>query len=571
MKKNHIFKGLQSVILAAAVALSVVPTSFIVSEPIVAEAATDSVKNSLNDNQKKLVAAYEYLDTRIMNNGIEVTSKNKLEQDSSLFYTMYYGSTEKTKYSAEDLKYARRAYIYSNPYELAGAMAQLKFVYLKGKDDKYTCYAYLQRTSDNDFQSEAKTLRSAVKKIMKNIDDDTNFVKELQCFNMVLDNSTNVKIDIDNRDLKNTAYGALIQHRASSQGYALAFSALLDEAEISNDILFNEYKCWSQVKIGSKWYETDLVACDKAKKGRIDYERFNTSQKKMKNYGLSRVNYCTKLRESTGKHSTTANKIQQYDEEMFKNSKNFTLGVKNADGTVTRSTLLSSETDVNLVPVFKDNSELIDCSKVLNSVVVTGPADSAFTVVTPWTPQTPFIALKKINPAGNRTLNVSIVYNDGTNGGLGSTIAFTVTLNDVDNNAGKYVYKVTGDDTVSLVKCTKKSIKNVTVPSAVVVNGKSYKVTKIENNAFKKCTKLETVMIGAFVTEIGSNAFSGKTKLVRVETLGTVLDKLGKDAFKSADTNTMFLLKSTSYSKYNKLVKKVKKAGGKKSVYKFRK
>ena len=566
MKNNRFIKGLQSVILAATVALTVVPTSLIVSEPIVAEAATDAVTESLNDTQKKIYSAYDYLDTRIMNEGIEITSKNRTEYDASLFYTMYTGASEKVKFSDDDLKYARRAYMYNNPYQLAAAMAQLKFVYLKTTDGKYACQAYLQRSSDNDYQAEAKKLRSAVKKIMKNIDEDTNFIMELQCFNMVLDNATNVKVAIDNKDLKNTAYGALIQHRASSQGYALAFAALLDECDISNDILFNEYKCWNQVKIGSKWYESDLVACDRAKKGTIDLERFNTSQKKMKNYGLSRVNYCQKLRESTGSHTTTKNRIQKYDQAMLKDSKNFSLGVRNADGSVTRSTLLSSETEVTLVPVFKYNSQLYDCSEAISSLTVATPSTgSAFEITSTWTPATPFITLKKVNPAGNRTLNASMTYEDG------STLSFSVTLSDVDNNAGSFVYKVTGDDSVSLVKCTKKSIKNVTIPSAVCVDGKSYKITKIEKNAFKKCTKLETVIIGAYVTEVGASAFSGKTKLIRVETVGTLLNKFGKDAFKAADSNTMFLLQSTSYNKYTKLVKKVKKAGGKKSVYKFRK
>ena len=571
MKDNRFIKGLQSVILAAAVAIAVVPTSLLVSEPVVAEAATDAVRESLNDTQKKIYNAYDYLDTRIMNEGIQITSKNKAEYDTALFYTMYTGASEKVKYADEDLKYARRAYVYNNPYQLAAAMAQLKFVYVKNSEGKYTCFAYLQRSSENDYQSETKALKSAVKKIMKNIDDDTNFVMELQCFNMVLDNATNVKIGIDNKDLKNTAYGALVQHRASSQGYALAFATLLDECEISNDILFNENKCWNQVKIGSKWYESDLVACDKAKKGRIDFERFNTSQKKMKSYGLSRTNYCQKLRSSTGTHSTTTSKIQKYDEAMFKDSHNFTLGVRNSDGSVTRSTLLSSETTVQIVPAFINNKQLYDCSVVLKSVTInTSPTESAFSW-TQWTPQTPVITLTKVNPAGSRTLSVTIVYDDGSNNGAGTPINFTATLNDVDNTTSNFVYKVTGEDTVSLVKCSKKSIKNVSIPSAVCVNGKSYKVTKIEQNAFKKCTKLETVMIGAYVTEIGANAFSGKTKLIRVETLGTQLNKLGKDAFKSANEYTMFLLKSTSYNKYNKLVKKVKKAGGKKSVYKFRK
>ncbi|WP_022763235.1 leucine-rich repeat protein [Butyrivibrio sp. AD3002] len=570
MKKNNsIRKRVQSVIIAAAIALTIIPGTFAIAKPITAQAATESIVNSLSENERKIYDAYQYLDTRIKEKDVEITAKNKSEFDSAGFYTMYTGAEERVKYSADDLKYARRAYIYSNPLEIAGAMAQIKFLTIKGKDNKYSCYAYLQKTGDNDYTGETKALKKAIKKIMKNIDEDTNFVMELQCFDMVINNTTYAKIAIDNKDLKNTAYGALVQHRASTQGYALAFAALLDELEINNDILFNSYRCWNQIKIGTKWYETDLVACDKSTKGTVDYTCFNTSQKKMKSYGLTRVDYCTKFRESKGSNSTTKSKLQKYSEEMFKDSKNFTLGVLNPDNSVTRTTLLSTEQTVTLVPVFIDNSSMLNCSMILKSLTITtNPEESAFTW-TQWTPKTPKITLTKNGPGASRVLSVVMIYDDGTN--EGTAISFNVNLVDQDNTTGSFIYKVIDDDNVSLVKCTKKTIKNVNIPSTVAVDGKSYKVSKIEANAFKKCSKLETVMIGANVKEIGANAFSGKTKLIRVETQGYVLNTLGKDAFKSADANTFFLLKATSYSKYNKLVKKVKKAGGSKAVYKFRK
>ncbi len=567
-KSFNVLQKLGTVILAAALAVTVVPTTFITSEPIVAKAANASaIRDSLNDAQKKIYDAYNYLDSKIMDQGVAISAENKAQFNASNFYTMFTGEAEKKKYSAEDLKFARRAYVYSNPLNIAGAMAELKLFYVKDKDEKYSCYAYLKRISDNNYTGEEKALKNAVNKIMSNIDtDDTNFVIEYQCFNMVLDNVTNVKVDIDNKDLKNTAYGALIQHRASSQGYALAFAALLDNAEISNDILFNGNKCWNQVKIGSKWYETDLVACDKAKKGYIDYERFNTSQSKMKSYGLTRVNYCTKLRESKGTHKETSNRIQKYDESLFKDSHNFGLGVLNADKTVTRTTMLSSEKTANFVPTFKDASQLYDCSLILKAVsITTKPEESAFTWVN-WTKEHPYIEITKNGAGQSRILNVTIVIDDIAN----TTVSFAATINDLDDTTGKFVYQITGEDTVAVSKYTKKNAKSIKIPSTVVVNGKDYKVTKINNNAFKSCKKLETVMLGANITEIGKNAFSGKTKLIRVETLGYNLTKLGKDAFKSADSNTLFLLKGTSRGAYNKLVKKVKKAGGKNSVFKYR-
>ncbi len=571
--KGKLRKSLQSIFLAAAVAVTVVPVSFVASEPITVEAASSAVKDALNESQKKIFDAYEYLDTRIMDKGVEVTSANKGQFESSNFYTMYTNSDEKKKYSNDDLKYARRAYIYSNPYEIAPAMAELKFVTVKNSSGKYSCFAYLRKTGDNDYSTEKKNLKSAVKRIMKNIDDDASvFTKELECFNMIIDNVTNVKVGIDNKDLKNTAYGALVTHRASSQGYALAFSLLLDECDVQNDILFNESKCWNQVKIG-KWYETNIPACDKAKKGKVNYDSFNVSQKTMKNNGYTRVNYCTKLRTSNGKHSDSNKKVAKYEEDQLYSASNYKLAVLNPDNTTTRTNLTVNEKVANVVPVFVLGSSLKNISSALKACIITLPADSAFAPIATadkWTVNHPYITLRKGGKGGNRNLTLTFVLDDGSNNGNGTQVTVNTSLNDENDTTGSYVYKVTGDDTAALVKCTKTKIKNVKVPSSVTIDGKVYKVTKIEKNAFKKCKKVETVMIGAYVTEIGNNAFSGKTKLIRVENQGFALDKFGKDAFKSANDDTFFLIKAPSYSKYKKIVKKIKKAGGKNSVYKYR-
>ena len=574
--KGKLCKSLQSVFLAAAVAVSVVPVSFVASEPITVEAATSAVEDALNANQKKIFNAYQYLDTRIKDANIEVTSANKAEFEASGFYTMYTGADEKKKFSNDDLRYARRAYIYSNPYEIAGAMAELKFVYIKNSEGKYSCFAYLKKTGDNDYSAEKKSLRKAVKQIINNIDvDEAAFTKELECFSKIIDNVTYAKnVGIDNKDLKNTAYGALVTHRASSQGYALAFSLLLDECDIQNDILFNEKRCWNQVKLGKQWYETDIPACDKVKKGTVTYNRFNVSRASMKNFDLTRVNYATKLRDSKGKHSDTNKKLQQYDEDVMYSGRNYTLAVLNSDNTTTRTTITSNEKTFNVVPAFVQGSLMTNISPVLKACVISLPEDSAFRLTSEadkWTPAHPYITLSRGGKGQNRAVSMAFTFDDGSNNGAGTTVNFNATLNDNDNSAdAKYVYKVTGDDTATLVKCNKVNARNITIPSTVTISGKAYKVTKIGNNAFKKCKKAETVMIGAYVTEVGKSAFSGKSKLVRVENQGFALDTFAKDAFKSANDNTLFLVKASSFGKYKKLVKRLKKVGGKNSVYKYR-
>ena len=95
-------------------------------------------------------------------------------------------------------------------------------------------------------------------------------------------------------------------------------------------------------------------------------------------------------------------------------------------------------------------------------------------------------------------------------------------------------YKVTKSDTrkgeVSYVNTTNK-LKTITIPKTVK-NGKfTYKVTAIENNAFKKNTKVTKIVISSNVTTIGASAFEGCTKLTNV-IIGKNVTKIGDKAFK---------------------------------------
>ena len=113
----------------------------------------------------------------------------------------------------------------------------------------------------------------------------------------------------------------------------------------------------------------------------------------------------------------------------------------------------------------------------------------------------------------------------------GNGIAIDNAKKGVKVTVGNYTYKITSvskkKSTVALVTVKanlKNKIKKVSVPKTVKIKslkGKnkgtySYKVTSISDNAFKKCSKLTNVTIGANVTTIGKNAFAGCAKLKKV-------------------------------------------------------
>ena len=79
-----------------------------------------------------------------------------------------------------------------------------------------------------------------------------------------------------------------------------------------------------------------------------------------------------------------------------------------------------------------------------------------------------------------------------------------------------YIYKVTGDDTVSVTGVTNKKKTSLSVKNTIKIGGKTYKITAIDANAFKNCKKAKKAIIGKNVTTIGNKAFYKCNKLSKI-------------------------------------------------------
>ena len=130
-------------------------------------------------------------------------------------------------------------------------------------------------------------------------------------------------------------------------------------------------------------------------------------------------------------------------------------------------------------------------------------------------------------------------------------------------NAGSKTATVTGTDGSGATK--------VTIPATVTVNGTTYKVTAIANNAFKGQKKITKVTIGKNVTTIGKYAFSGCTGLKTISgmsglieigdgafqkctalksiTIGKKVKKIGKNAFNGCKKLAKITIKTTKLTK----------------------
>lgn len=88
-----------------------------------------------------------------------------------------------------------------------------------------------------------------------------------------------------------------------------------------------------------------------------------------------------------------------------------------------------------------------------------------------------------------------------------------------------------------------KKAKTVTIPATVEIDGVTYKVTKIADNAFKGNKTVTKVTIGSNIKTIGKNAFSGATKLKKV-TIGKNVTEIEANAFKGCSSLTSITLPS---------------------------
>jgi len=96
------------------------------------------------------------------------------------------------------------------------------------------------------------------------------------------------------------------------------------------------------------------------------------------------------------------------------------------------------------------------------------------------------------------------------------------------------VYKVLSNrKSVMLMGTWQEDRESAVIPASIKVDGYSYKVTRIDEYAFKGLKKLKKVTIGKNVSKIGKKAFYGcsKLKTITVKTTKLRKSKIGKNAF----------------------------------------
>lgn len=101
----------------------------------------------------------------------------------------------------------------------------------------------------------------------------------------------------------------------------------------------------------------------------------------------------------------------------------------------------------------------------------------------------------------------------------------------LEDSKNKVAYKVLAQgETVAFYQVNNKKATEIVIPTTVTINGTTYNVTAISDNAFSDCKKLKSVTIGKYVTTIGNKAFFKCTSLKKITILVSVV-KIGQKAF----------------------------------------
>ena len=113
------------------------------------------------------------------------------------------------------------------------------------------------------------------------------------------------------------------------------------------------------------------------------------------------------------------------------------------------------------------------------------------------------------------------------------TVTGTFTMDDpvIDN----VVYEVTEEGVV--VSDGSNSSGDVVIPASVVVNGQTYQVTAIGENAFKDNKGVTSLSIPDGVVKVGAGAFDGCSNLVLIS-IGKDVATIGEKAFANIGTST---------------------------------
>ena len=282
-------------------------------------------------------------------------------------------------------------------------------------------------------------------------------------------------------DLAHTAWGSLYENEAVCDGYSVGFDMILEELGIDAMVIAGKGNsgghAWNIVKVGKNWYEVDTTWAKPVGSSSVQHAFFNRTTDE----------YAAGLKTDTGY------------------SLNY--HVRTSDGAYCgfRMPVAKGKTYTYSVIKAGNLAAVVDVSEDLNEEISeekTTTADNN--------------TQEQTDNASSDTENVVIEK---------SVIGTTQTV-------GNISYEVTASDTAAVSSVLSQKA-TVTLPAAVIIDGKEYSVTSIADNAFKGNQKITTLKGGNNLETIGKYAFSGCKKLKKIKLTSSKLTSIQAGAFKN--------------------------------------
>ena len=187
------------------------------------------------------------------------------------------------------------------PSQFPLAMEMDSYIYGVNRVDGYVKYIKFQYPYEKSvMEKRREQTEQAISAVLARISPEMTDLQKIKAVHDYL--VSTVAYDFEN--LQNgtigrtsyTAYGALVEHSAVCQGYALAFQVLMERLGI--DSLFVSSKAmnhaWNQVRLGGEWYHVDCTWDDPVpdQPGVVEYDAFMVSDseisgEKNQHYGWS--------------------------------------------------------------------------------------------------------------------------------------------------------------------------------------------------------------------------------------------------------------------------------------------
>ncbi|WP_026497738.1 leucine-rich repeat protein [Butyrivibrio sp. WCD2001] len=521
------------------------------------------------------------------------TYKTLVYSGSSTFQNAYDLSTKEYE---NVLNRAQEALYFDHPEKVEFYMCHTSYYWSKYESGNFNSYIVITANYDESaFENIDSQITTALNKWISDLKNPSN-----NCVNQTWDALTELNVhdyyvgnlQYDHAcaadrstagyyNLSHTAYGALVNHLAVCDGYSAGYELILKRLGIESMIIAGYAgggHAWNIVRLDGSWYEVDTTWAISTE-GELRHDWFNrttaeyekgvgdSSKAHLRNSSSAFVGF--RMPKAYGTHYTYDYLSQTDVNSLIRDEQYVAVtGISLSQSELEMQIGQSIVADVQIIPAnatVKDyvvKSSNYDCIEVDEHILrAIAPGEAIITVTS-------------ADGGHKAQCKITVPLPEPEKVDAPEEVADKQvdTVAPIDTEKG--VFEITPDKNteVTFKAGNNKKASSITIPSAVTdENGCMYTVTEIEDGACKGYKKLKKVIIPETIRTIGKGAFKNCSNLSVIKIKGNNLLKVGSGAFKGIKKGAKITIYVSTKKKFTRLVKLIKKAGGSKAIFKFKK